>query len=179
MVTTARIPILRFRTHILTALLVFSCTALCAQYGRIYRVSLKLHVGGPAITGYLHSINDTVVTILPGLGRPVLEAALTRSQPVSIPISLVKKFAVSRVRSIAYSVALGVGLVTGYSVLLAAVIPLDSPVGIFAYVATVTTASVFTAAAINTRKYKPTEPGFTIRMQKFCLVRTGIAADGL
>lgn len=171
MVTQARSSIQHLRPTILTALILTACTATYAQNDHAYIIAIKLHVGGAPITGFLHSVTDSAVTIIPGIGgRKALETALESPRPISIPVSLIKKLSVTRVKTFAHAFFAGLGIFAGYSLAYALFIPVTTPPDFVIYVVTVTTASIFTAVLLYTRNYKPTEPAFNIKMQKYCLV---------
>ena len=179
MVTPTRTLTTGFRAYILTALMLATCTSLYAKRSHAYVVSIKLHVGGAPIMGFLYSVNDTAMTIIPGGGGPkVLRAALERPRPISIPLSLIKKVSISRVRSFARLIAGGLVIFGAYSVAYMSFIPFKSTPDVVVYAATVTTATILTGMLLYVRRYKPTEPGFTITMQKYCLAKAGATGGG-
>lgn len=179
MVTSVSSPNHRPGSRVVTALLLAICSSLHAQDDHAYAVGIKLRVGGKAIGGFLHSVNDSAVTILPGRGgRKGLEAAMARPQLISIPTSVIKKLAVVRVRRAGSILLSAMLLQMGYSIAYVLLVPIETTAGFVLYTASVTTATLLTLDLLYVSKYKPDEPGFTITMQKYCLVRSGIVADG-
>jgi hypothetical protein len=160
-------------------LVIFTASHARKKDNDAYRVAIKLHVGGQPITGFLHSINDSLITIIPGIGgKKGIKMAMEHPQMISIPVSLIKKLSVARVRSSASLLLPYLGISVGYTIAYVALIPPETVAGVVVMVAVVTVASIYTMGAIYSKTYKPTELGFTITMQKYCLVKSGIVADG-
>jgi len=140
MVTNARKSISSVRTHFLTALILAAGTTLYAKGEDVYRVAITLHVGGKSITGFLHSVSDSSVSIIPGAGSLGFFAANA----------------------------------TVYTLLF----PIESHASYVAYSIIVPTATICTLLFGYVKKHKPKNPSFTLTMQKYCLVRSGIVANG-
>jgi len=163
--------ILRYRCGFAIALLAL-CGRLQAQ-DHAYYVAIKLHAGGTAIVGYLHSVNDSAVTIIPGkVSKRGLKAALANPRPISVPVELIKKVAVARVKTGAHVFLSSLLTATAYSVAYVLFIPVETTAGFVVYVAAVTTATLLTLSWIYVRKYKPTETAFTLKMQQYCLEKS-------
>jgi len=164
---------------LLTALILAMCTAVRAQeHKAAYAVAIKLHVGGQAISGYLYSVDDSLITIIAARSRKALRSALVRPQLISIPNSLVKKVAVVRNRSTGRLITAATLLQIGYSLGLGVLIPIQNYGELFLVTLVATTANFVTLDLLYVRRYMPVDPGFTITMQKYCLVKSGIVADG-
>jgi hypothetical protein len=176
---TLRVALLFLMRSILCASIWLISVEASAQIGDVYTIGIKLKTGGPAVAGFLHSVDDSTVTFIPGAGgRKGLKRAQEHSQPISIPISLIKKVAVVKVRSAGHWFMSGLLISAGYSVgYLLLVPPFTTVGGLVVYVATVTTATLLTMDLIYAKKYRPDKPGFTVNMQQYCLVKSGISVD--
>jgi hypothetical protein len=145
----------------------------------VYRVSLTTTGGGPAITGFLYAVNDTAVSVLPAtrLTRKGLQAVLEHPMPISIPTKLIKRVSISRVRTVVHEVTVGFLVSFGYAIAYLAVIPVNDPIDIIPYSAAVGALTLVTINLIYVRNFRPTKPGFTMLMQKYCLRKDDLAVD--
>jgi hypothetical protein len=164
---------------LLTLLLVLGALAVEAQSEDSYRVKIKMAAGGPAIAGFLYAVNDTAVVLLPSARRSPrgLVSAQANTKPISIPSRLIRKLKVSRARSFAYDFGLGLLLAMGYSAVFVSLMPIDGPVAIVPFVAFVSTATAVSMNLIQSKTFRPMEPGFTMLMQRYCLKKDGLMVD--
>jgi hypothetical protein len=157
-----------------------TCLAHTAEgQGDVYRVAVKIQGGGPAVSGFLYAVNDTAVVILPSgkLSRKGFEAALAHSQPFSIPLNVVKKVKVVKVRSTAHDITIGFLVGLGYSLGYLLVVPIYSPAGLIPYTIVVTGLSILTLDLLYSKPFKTKDPAFKIKMQKYCLHKYELAMD--
>jgi hypothetical protein len=150
--------------------------------GEAYRVAIITNGGGPGVSGFLYAVNDTAIVVLPAtrLNPKGLRAAMERSSPISIPIQLVKRVAVAKVRTIAHDVTVNLLIASGYSISYLLLLPPTgaTPFYLIPYTLTVTVLSLVTTSLIYVKKFRPTTPGFTVLMQKYCLHKSGLMVDG-
>jgi len=178
MVTSQGAQLFLWKRGVLTGLIWLPLAIASAQDGKVHAIAIRLQTGGQPISGFLHSVSDSAVTIIPGVGGPKrFEKALELSKPISIPISVIKKVAVARVRSGGRIFARVMLISLPYSIVYLTFLPFETVAGLVLYSVTVTTATLLTYNLLYARKYKPTEPGFTVKMQQYCLVKSGIVAD--
>lgn len=70
-----------------------------AQGKRLWLAIVTVH-GPTKQVGLLHSVNDSLVSILPGFTRGQLLVAAEANQPFHIPVNVIKKIKIRKVRTI-------------------------------------------------------------------------------
>jgi hypothetical protein len=180
MVTRTKKSIYSLCIYILTALILTAGTALHAQDQHAYKVQVKLSIGGRPIIGFLHSVTDTTVTILNGIGGPkALKRAITNQELITIPTKHIKHLLTSRVRPLGHYLLSTVAVMTAYTVTYLALIPVETFGELVLLYVVVGTASIFTGIHIYWRKHRPTDLGFTMKMQKYSLASAGMVPNEL
>jgi hypothetical protein len=158
----------------------FTCLAPEAQgQGDVYKAAVKITGGGPAVVGFLYAVNDTAIVILPSgkLSRKGFKASLAMSSPISIPLRVVKKVKVMKVRSMAHDFGMGVLLGLTYSIAYVSVIPISSAAGLIPYTIIVSTLALATFDLLYSTTYKPKNRAFKVKMQKYCVEKDELAMD--
>jgi hypothetical protein len=156
-------------------------TSVSAQKDGTYRVVINMGRGTAPLMGFLYAVNDTAVVVLPSprLRPKDVQPALQNLVPISIPFRIIKGIRISRARSVAYEVGVGMLISLGYAIGYIAIFPPQPTLGSFIlYSAVVGTATIFTIALVRSKKIKLHEPGFVMRIQKYCIKRNGLAVDG-
>jgi hypothetical protein len=166
-------------TGILAFLFVLATLSVGAQTGDAHKAVLKTAGGGPPLIGFLYAVNDTAVVILPTtqVTPRGLTAALQIAKPISIPSKIIKKVSVSRVRTIAHTTGVALLLTFAYATTYVLLIPIDDPVGVAACGLVTTALASVTGRLIYWKGYRPSEPGFMMRMQKYCLRNNSLTVD--
>lgn len=178
MVTPQKYPKIQAIAGIATLVVLAALTA-HAQRGDAFRAVIRLGAGDPPLTGFLYAVNDTAVVMLPSgrLSPKGLEAVQQNVKPISIPTKLIRKIKVSKARSLGHDLAVGVLISIGYTIGYVLVFPLNDPADLLPYTAVVTTLSIITADLIYWKRFRPTDPGFTMTMQRYCLKNNGLMVD--
>ena len=84
------------------ALLFLTVGSLYAQDGDVYFAAIKLNSRSPAVTGFLYSVSDSAVAILPARlsTKKALAAVAEKGQVLQIPVGLIRKVKLLKLKNV-------------------------------------------------------------------------------